>query len=93
MQMERIGRVARLNEKTGAVFSPEAAFAQPAPAGAEHAPGPCSVSDVLGSSRLVTENLGLLTIAHAENWQVFTSRQNVPESRSFGRNLFCGPNE
>jgi Zn-dependent protease with chaperone function len=76
-QGAKSGEWARLNEKNGAVFkpSPEVAFTQPASASAEPSAGPVSLSSVLPSSRLVTVNLGLLTIAHPENWQVFTPRQ------------------
>jgi peptidase M48-like protein len=71
------GEWARLNEKNGAVFQAprEVAFTQPASASAEGSAGPVSFSSVLPSSRLVTANLGPLTIAHPENWHVFTPRQ------------------
>jgi hypothetical protein len=59
------GAWARLNEKNGAVFQAprEVAFTQPASASAEGSAGPVSFSSVLPSSRLVTANLGPITIA------------------------------
>jgi Zn-dependent protease with chaperone function len=76
-QGAKSGEWARINEKNGANFRPssEAAFAQPASAGVEPHGGPVSMSSVLPSSRLVTANLGRLTIAHPENWEVFAPRQ------------------
>jgi hypothetical protein len=76
-QGAKSGQWAGLNEKNGAVFKPstEAGFAQTASAGAQHAASTVSLSKVLPSSQLVTANLGALTIAHPENWQVFTPRQ------------------
>ena len=76
-QGAKSGEWVRLNEKSGAVFKPssEAAFAQPASAEAGRVAGPVSLSSVLPSSRQVTVNLGPATIAHPENWQVFTPRQ------------------
>jgi hypothetical protein len=75
-QGAKSGEWARINEKNGAVFKPSAeGFAQTAPAGGEPGAGPVSLSSVLPSSRQVTANLGPLTIAHPENWHVFTPRQ------------------
>ncbi len=76
-QGAKSGEWARLNEKNGAVFkpSPETAFTQPASADVRPGASPVSMSSVLPSSQLVTANLGPLTIAHPENWQVFTPRQ------------------
>ena len=76
-QGAKSGQWASLNEKNGAVFKPPSglALAQPASASAQPGAGPDSLSSVLPSSRLVTANLGPLTIAHPENWQLFTPRQ------------------
>jgi hypothetical protein len=76
-QGAKSGQWAGLNQKNGAVFKPstEAGFAQASSGGAQHVASPVSLSKVLPSSQLVTANLGPLTIAHPENWQVFAPRQ------------------
>jgi hypothetical protein len=73
-QGAKSGQWAKANQKNGAVFQP-AGFAQTASPGGEHGAGPVSLSSVLPSSQLVSANLGLLTIAHPENWHVFPPRQ------------------
>lgn len=76
-QGAKTGEWAKLNEKNGAVFkaSPEVAVTQSASTSVEPSAGPVSLSSVLPSSRLVTANLGSLTIAHPDNWQVINPRQ------------------
>jgi len=76
-QGAKAGAWSRVNAQNGAVFksSAGASFAPPASATAEPSTGPVSLSSVLPSSRLVTVNLGALTIAHPDNWQVIPPRE------------------
>jgi len=73
------GRWAQLNKQNGAIFkAPPGLRVQstgsPAPQTSGPA-GPVSSRDVMPSSRMVNENLGPLTIARPENWEVFAPQQ------------------
>jgi Zn-dependent protease with chaperone function len=73
----KTGEWAKLNRQNGAVFkAPPGVNVQPA----QEAPGqvqaqPVSWSSVAPSSRMVTSNLGPLTIAHPQNWEVSSPQQ------------------
>jgi Zn-dependent protease with chaperone function len=73
------GRWAQLNRQNGAVFkAPPGVDVQPSatPSSQSSAPsGPVSSRDVMPSSRLVSENLGPLTISRPENWEVIAPQQ------------------
>ncbi len=77
-QGAKTGEWASLNQRNGAVFHPPSgvAIAQPASAGGDVASRPASLQSVLPSSRLVTTNLGPLSIARPDNWQVLSSGRN-----------------
>jgi len=68
---------ASLNEKNGAVFKAPSGvtITEPVAAKAEPTAGPVTLSSVLPSSRLVSTNLGPLTISRPENWQVNSPQQ------------------
>lgn len=74
------GKWAQLNRENGAVFkAPAGVNVQPTSgqAGPEGSPqaGPFSWDAVAPSSRMVSENLGPIRIAHPENWQVVQGQQ------------------
>ena len=73
------GRWAKLNKENGAVFkAPPGVNVQPGatPASQSSEPAePVSVRDVMPSSRMISENLGPLTIARPENWEVIAPQQ------------------
>jgi hypothetical protein len=70
------GDWASLNQRNGAVFRPPAGVAvseQASASGAgSTASGPVSLDSVLPSSRMVSANLGPLTISHPENWETYS---------------------
>lgn len=73
------GEWASMNQRNGAVFRPPAGVAVSQPASASTgaiASNPAPLQSVLPSSRLVTSNLGPLSIAHPDNWQVLSPGQN-----------------
>ncbi len=71
------GQWARLNRQNGAVFTPPPGMVVPTSASTEpqQAPGPVSLASVLPSQRMVTSNVGPLTISRPDNWQVTTPSQ------------------
>jgi Zn-dependent protease with chaperone function len=73
------GEWARLNQQNGAVFrAPQGvAVSEPASGPGNGSPtgGPASLESVLPSSRMVTANLGPLTISHPENWRIIEPQQ------------------
>ncbi len=74
----RSGQWAAMNQRNGAVFQSPAgvAVSQAASAGAGTiASNPAPLQSVLPSSKLVTANLGPLSIARPENWQVLSPGQ------------------
>jgi len=78
-QGAKSGEWASLNQRNGAIFRPPSGVAvtQPASAGSGAiASNPVSLQSVLPSSRLVTSNLGPVTIARPDNWQVISPGQN-----------------
>ena len=80
------GEWASLNQRSGAVYRPPSgvAVAQNSSANGPAASRPVSVSTVLPSSRLVTANLGPLSIGRPDNWQVISPGQR-------GGDLFIAP--
>lgn len=78
-QGAKSGEWASLNQRNGAVFRPPSgvAVSQPASAGAGAiASNPVALQSVLPSSTLVTTNLGPLSMARPDNWQVLSPGQN-----------------
>ena len=74
------GRWAELNRKNGAVFKapPGVHIQQTAnqeQGGSPQASGPVSYREVAPSSHMVTENVGPITIARPENWEVSGGQQ------------------
>jgi beta-barrel assembly-enhancing protease len=72
------GEWASMNQRSGAVFQPPAgvAISQPATASSGAiASNPVALQNVLPSSRLVTAEIGQLSIARPENWQVLSPGQ------------------
>jgi len=73
------GEWASLNQRDGAVFRPPAGVAVSQPAsstGGVASSRPVSLESVLPSSRMVTTNLGPVSIARPSNWQVLSPGQN-----------------
>ncbi len=72
------GQWASLNQRDGAVLRPPSgvAVSQPASATGGVSSRPVSLQNVLPSSRMVTTNLGPLSIARPSNWQVLSPGQN-----------------
>jgi hypothetical protein len=69
------GKWMQVNKQNGAVFkAPEGVKVQPT-SGSPSQPGANDTAGVAPSSRMVTENLGPLTIARPTNWEVFTPQQ------------------
>ena len=69
------GEWSRLNRENGAIFkAPAGVNVQPAH-GTPTEARPVSWSEVAPSSRMVSSNLGPLSIARPENWQVFSPQQ------------------
>jgi Zn-dependent protease with chaperone function len=85
-QGAKSGQWATLNQRNGAVLQPPSgvAVSQPASANATSGGGPVSLDSVLPSSRLVTTNLGPLSIARPDNWEI------VPPGQR-GADLLIGP--
>ena len=78
-QGAKSGEWASLNQRNGAVLRPPSgvAVSQPASAGAGAiASNPVSLQSVLPSSRLVTTNLGSVSVARPDNWQVLSSTKD-----------------
>jgi hypothetical protein len=78
-QGAKTGEWAALNQRNGAVFHPPAGVAVSQPASASTgsiASNPAPLQSVLPSSRLVTTDLGPVSIARPENWQVMRPGQN-----------------
>ncbi len=72
------GRWADLNRKNGAVFKapPGVHIQQTTSDASQGAPaGPVSSRDVYPSSRMVSENLGPISISRPDNWEVFSPQQ------------------
>jgi beta-barrel assembly-enhancing protease len=73
------GRWAELNRKNGAVFkAPPGVQVQSTGSPVPETSGPArpvSSREVMPSSRMVSENLGPLTIARPENWEIFAPQQ------------------
>ena len=76
-QGAKTGEWAALNQRNGAVFRPPSgvAVSQTASAPAGAASGPVALSNVLPSSRMLSSDLGPLTISRPENWQVVSPGQ------------------
>ena len=73
------GEWAAMNQRSGAVFHPPAGVTVSQPASANRGPAgasPVSMQSVAPSSRLVTADLGPLSIARPDNWQVLSPGQN-----------------
>ncbi len=78
-QGAKSGEWASLNQRNGAIFRPPAGVAVSQPVSASTgaiASNPVSLQSVLPSSRLVTTNLGPVSIARPDNWQVISPGQN-----------------
>ncbi len=78
-QGAKSGEWASLNQRNGAVFRPPTGVAISQPASASTgaiASNPVALQNVLPSSRLVTTNLGPLSIARPDNWQLLSPGQN-----------------
>ncbi len=77
-QGAKTGEWASLNQRNGALFRPPSGVAVSQPASYNGGSGSRSVSleSVLPSSRLVTTNLGPISIARPDNWQVFSAGQS-----------------
>ena len=73
------GHWAQVNKQNGAVFkAPPGVNIQPSATPASQTSesnGPASSRDVMPSSRMVSDNLGPLTISRPENWDVITPQQ------------------
>ncbi len=73
------GHWAQVNKQNGAVFkAPPGVNIQPSATPASQtseSSGPISSRDVMPSSRMVSENLGPLTVSRPENWDVITPQQ------------------
>lgn len=72
------GEWASLNQRSGALFRPPSgvAVSQTASANTGTTSRSVSLQNVLPSSRLVTTNLGPISIARPDNWQVLAPGQN-----------------
>ncbi len=78
-QGAKSGEWASLNQRNGAVFRPPSGVAVSQPASASTgaiASNPVALQSVLPSSTLVTTNLGPVSIARPDNWQVLSPGQN-----------------
>ncbi len=78
-QGAKSGEWASLNQRNGAVFRPPSGVAVSQSASASTgaiASNPVALQNVLPSSKLVTTNLGPLSVARPDNWQVLSPGQN-----------------
>jgi len=70
------GQWAGLNQRNGASLHSSGASTFPTSGSAEAPPNPVSLENILPSRRMVSANLGPMTIQHPENWPV-----NLPQQK------------
>jgi len=77
-QGAKSGEWSRLNRQNGAVFTPPAGYVvnTSASANAGAAAGPVSLQSVLPSSKMVTSDVGILSITRPDNWKLTRSSRN-----------------